>query len=211
MIVCTRKRKLGVRWKLARFLEKNFFHREDNFVMSINKLSTIFSVCSWHVHRHLLALPVKYSYVHHHHHLSLNREGRWGTTDYFAMSSIFPCSPLPSGTRRTQGLSISWCCLPTSSSVCLIFFPLSLCLAWRFWPDPMNGRHDHTFYSRRVGISLTVALWMQTHTTNGDQQLQASQQHPTQLLATNTCIWKRPVNLVFIQSSSSSPSSLRML
>ena len=33
--------------------------------------------------------------------------------------SIFPCSPLPSGTYRTQGLSIPWCCRPTSSSVCL--------------------------------------------------------------------------------------------
>ena len=45
------------------------------------------------------------------------------------VSSIFPCSPLPSGTWRTPGLSIPWCCLPTSSSVCLVFFPLSLCLA----------------------------------------------------------------------------------
>ena len=58
--------------------------------------------------------------------------------------SIFPCSPLPSGTWRTPGLSILWCCLPTSSSVCLVFFPLSLCLARWFWPDLMNGRHDHT-------------------------------------------------------------------
>ena len=32
----------------------------------------------------------------------------------------------------------------TSSSVCLVFFPLSLCLARWFWPDLMNGRHDHT-------------------------------------------------------------------
>ena len=31
-------------------------------------------------------------------------------------SSIFPCSPLPSGTWRNPGLSIPWCCLPTSSS-----------------------------------------------------------------------------------------------
>ena len=30
--------------------------------------------------------------------------------------SIFPCSPLPSGTCRTPGLSILLCCLPTSSS-----------------------------------------------------------------------------------------------
>ena len=42
--------------------------------------------------------------------------------------SIFPCSPLPSGTCWTPGLSIPWC-LPTSSSVCLVFFPISLCLA----------------------------------------------------------------------------------
>ena len=36
------------------------------------------------------------------------------------------------------------CCLHTSSSVCLVFFPLSLCLARWFWPDLMNGRHVHT-------------------------------------------------------------------
>ena len=58
--------------------------------------------------------------------------------------SIFPCSPLPSGTWQTLGLSIPCCCLPTSSSVCLVFFPLSLCLARWFWLDLMNGRHDHT-------------------------------------------------------------------
>ena len=58
--------------------------------------------------------------------------------------SIFPCSPPPSGTCRTPGLSIPWCCLPTSSFVRLVFFPLSLCLARWFRPDLMNGRHDHT-------------------------------------------------------------------
>ena len=64
--------------------------------------------------------------------------------------SIFPCSPLPSGTCRTQGLSIPLRCLPTSSFVrlvfftlCLVFFPLSLCLARRFWPDLMNSRRVH--------------------------------------------------------------------
>ena len=60
------------------------------------------------------------------------------------VSSIFPCSPLPSGTLRTPGLFIPWCCLSTFSTVCLVLFPLSLCLARRFWPDLMNGRHDHT-------------------------------------------------------------------
>ena len=29
--------------------------------------------------------------------------------------SIFPCSPLPSGTCRTPGLSIPWCCFPLSA------------------------------------------------------------------------------------------------
>ena len=57
--------------------------------------------------------------------------------------SIFPCSPLPSGTCRTPGLSIPWCCLPTSSSACRVFFPISLCLCkmvlarpdeWETWP-----------------------------------------------------------------------------
>ena len=60
------------------------------------------------------------------------------------VSSIFPCSSPPSGTWRTPSLSIPWWCLPTSSSVCLIFFPLSLCFARWFWSDLMNGRHDHT-------------------------------------------------------------------
>ena len=60
------------------------------------------------------------------------------------VSSIFTSSPLPSGTWRSPGLSIPWCCLPTSSSVCLVFFPFSLCLARWFWPDLIDGKHDHT-------------------------------------------------------------------
>ena len=59
------------------------------------------------------------------------------------VSSIFPCSLLPSVTWGIPDLSISWCCPPTSCSICLVFFPLLLCLARWFWPDLMNGRHDH--------------------------------------------------------------------
>ena len=55
--------------------------------------------------------------------------------------SIFPCSPLPSGTWQTPGLSIPRCCLPTSFSVCLVFFFFSLCLARWFSQDLMTGRH----------------------------------------------------------------------
>ena len=54
------------------------------------------------------------------------------------VSSIFPCSPLPSGTLRTPGLSVP------SSSFHFVVFPLSLCLARWFWPDLINGRHAHT-------------------------------------------------------------------
>ena len=60
------------------------------------------------------------------------------------VSSILTCSPLPSGTWQTPGLSIPWCYLPTSSFVCLLFFPLSLCLSRWSWPDLMNRRHVHT-------------------------------------------------------------------
>ena len=44
------------------------------------------------------------------------------------VSSIFPRSPLPSGTWRTPRLSIPWCCLPTSSSVALSSFPFRCAL-----------------------------------------------------------------------------------
>ena len=88
----------------------------------------------------------KTHHLHHQHlHLSLNARVV-GAPQMISQPvfSIFPCSPLPFGTCRTPGLSISWCCLPTSSSVCLVFFPLSLYLARLFLPDLMNGRHDHT-------------------------------------------------------------------
>ena len=94
---------------------------------------------------------------HHHHHfdLSLNCEGRWGTTDDFTTSFLhFPLfsTAVWSRTSRPPGLSIPWCCLPTSSSVCLVFYPLLLCLARWFWPDLMNGRHDHT-------TAVCISLW----------------------------------------------------
>ena len=41
---------------------------------------------------------------------------------------ISPCSPLPSGTWLTPGLFIRWCCLYTSSSVCLVSSPFHCAL-----------------------------------------------------------------------------------
>ena len=70
----------------------------------------------------------------HNYHLSLNREGRWGTIDDFVIS--FQHFPVFS--------TALWCCLPTSSCACLVFFLLSLCFARWFWADLMNERHDHT-------------------------------------------------------------------
>ena len=76
------------------------------------------------------------------------------------VSSIVPCSSLPSGTWRTPGLSIPWCCLPTSPSLCLVFFPLLLCLARWFWQDLMNGRHDHTTAVIRLCLKpLSIFKW----------------------------------------------------
>ena len=104
-------------------------------------LSLAYNCFGGTAHQYLQELIPRY----HHHHQSLNREGRWGTNDDLQpVFSIFPCSPLSSGTCRTPGLSIPWCCLPTSSFVRLVFFLLSLCLARWFWPDLMNGKHSHT-------------------------------------------------------------------
>ena len=72
------------------------------------------------------------------------------------VSSIFRFSSPPSGTWRTPGLSIPLCCLPTSFSISLVFFPLSLCLARWFWPDLTNGRHVHT---TAVCVSLRSSLY----------------------------------------------------
>ena len=86
--------------------------------------------------------------------------------------SIFPYSPLPSGTCRNPGLSIPWCCLPNSSYVCLVFFPLSLCLTRRFWPDLMNGKHDHTtavlrlFTIVRRSSCGPIACWIFARTSS---------------------------------------------
>ena len=78
-------------------------------------------------------------------HRSLNRKGRWGTTDDFATSflhfSLFSTAlwDLPNS-RPVHSLMLSshlYLCLP-----CLL--PLSLCLARWFSTDWMNERQGHT-------------------------------------------------------------------
>ena len=73
------------------------------------------------------------------------------------VSAIFLCSPLPSRTWRIPGLSIPWCCLPTSFSLYFVFFPLSLCFAR--WPDLMNGRHVHTTQFAYLYDGQEVFVW----------------------------------------------------
>ena len=83
----------------------------------------------------------------HHHHLSLNREDRWGTTDDFATSvlhlSLFSTALWDfANTRPVHSLMLLshlFFCRP-----CRLSPPLSLHLARWFWPDQMNGKHDHT-------------------------------------------------------------------
>ena len=70
---------------------------------------------------------------HYHHHQSLNREGRWGTTDDFATSFL----------HFSLFSTALWDLPNISSFVRLVFFLLSLCLARWFWPDLKNGKHDH--------------------------------------------------------------------
>ena len=76
--------------------------------------------------------------IHHLHlHLSLKCGGRWGTTDDLTTSflhlSLFSTALWDLANSRP--VPFPRCCLPASSSVCLVFFPLSLCLARWFGLD----------------------------------------------------------------------------
>ena len=88
------------------------------------------------------------------------------------ISSIFPCSPLPSGTWRTPGLCIPWCCLPTSFSVCLVFFspftvPCKMVLArpdkQETWPYHCSL---HLFTMVRRSSCGLIACWILAWTSS---------------------------------------------
>ena len=85
------------------------YSREIKYVLPITTKTFIFAYCPVQMlYKQSLSSFVELQLHHHHrhHHLTLHRECRWGTTDYFTTSfPIFPCSPLPSGTWRTPGLS----------------------------------------------------------------------------------------------------------
>ena len=100
---------------------------------------------------------------HHYHHQSLNRKGRWGTTDDFSTSflhlSLFSTAlwDLPNS-RPVHSPMLSshiFLCPP-----CLLP-PFSVPSRW-FWPDLMKGKHDHTTavcVSFRSSGDLHVVQW----------------------------------------------------
>ena len=101
--------------------------------------------------------------VHRHFHLSLNRGGRLGTTDDFTTSFLcfFLCVlhfPLALGELQACPFP-DVCCLPTSFSVCLVFFPLLLCLARWFWPDLMKRKTCPYHFSLRLFTMVRRSLY----------------------------------------------------
>ena len=104
----------------------------------------------------------------HLHYLSLNRKVHWGTTDDLATSFLhFPLFSTALWDLANSRPAHPWCCLPTPSSVCLVFFPLSLCLA-RCWqsckaspctdiqiPDWTLKLHEVLQQMKRAGIIIT--------------------------------------------------------
>ena len=93
------------------------------------KLSQDLSVTKSCFEYSIWILSVMHTASHHHHHPSLNREGRLGTTDDLATSFLnFSLFSTALWDFRTPGLFIPWYCLPTSFSVCLVFFPFHCAL-----------------------------------------------------------------------------------
>ena len=80
----------------------------------------------------------------HYYQLPLNRQGRRGTTDDLA-----PRLCDLANSRPVHFLMLS-------AHLCLVFFPLSRCLATWFWPDMINGRRGHT---TPVCVSLQWSRW----------------------------------------------------
>ena len=87
-----------------------------------------------------------YHHHHHHHHLSLNRKGRSGTTDDFVTSFLhfFPGLHCPLGLGELQACPFPNVVFPPLPLSALPSFPFHCAFARWFWPDLMNGRHDHT-------------------------------------------------------------------
>ena len=84
--------------------------------------------------------------LHLHLHLYLDREGRWGSTDDLTTSFLhfFPVLSTALLDMANPRPGHSLVLILSCSSVGLVFFTLSVCLARWFWQDLMTGRHVHT-------------------------------------------------------------------
>ena len=63
---------------------------------------------------------------------------RWLHNQFLPFFSLVYC---PRGVGELQACPLRDVVFPP---LCIVFFPISLCLAWWFWSDLMNGRHVHT-------------------------------------------------------------------
>ena len=103
-----------------------------------------------------------YFHHHHHHHLSLNREGRWGTTDDFISSFLYFFSVLhcPLGLGELQACPFPDVVFPPLLLSALFSSPLSPCFAKWLWPDlMMNVRHVHTTAVVFLDDGQKVFVW----------------------------------------------------
>ena len=88
------------------------------------------------------------------------------------VSSIsFFFSPLPSGTWRTPGLSIPWCCLPIFFLSALSSSPFHCALQGGFWPGLRNGRRPNHFSLRlltmiRRSSCDPIACWISVRSSS---------------------------------------------
>ena len=88
-----------------------------------------------HTHTHTCTFPLL---NHHHHYLSLSREGCWAPQMIsLPVPPFFPVFRCPLGLGELQACPFPDVVFQTLSPS--TFFPLA---KW-FWPDLMNGRHDH--------------------------------------------------------------------
>ena len=107
------------------------------------------------------------------HHLSLNREGRWGTTWFCnQFSPFFPCFPLPSGTLRTPGLSIPDVVFPPVplSALSSSHFHCAVCKMVLARPDEREAWPYHCslrlFMMVRRSSCGPIACWILARTSS---------------------------------------------
>ena len=96
------------------------------------------------VKSHAMWRILRYVSNHHHHHLSLNREGPGAPQMVQPVSSIFTLfsTALWDLANSRPVHSLMWSCHLFLCLPCLL--PPYTVPCKMFWPDLMNGRHDHT-------------------------------------------------------------------